>query len=39
MPEARVHERALEREAQALHDVAIEFLQYATPVTQAEETS
>jgi protein ImuB len=39
MPEARLHERTAEREAQALHDVAMALLQYTPLVTQAEEST
>ena len=38
-PEARLHERTPEREAQALHDVAMALLQYTPLVTQAEEAT
>ena len=39
LPEARLHERTLEREAQALHDVAMALLQYTPLVAQAEEST
>jgi protein ImuB len=39
MPEARLHERTPEREAAALHDVAMALLQYTPLVTQAEEAT
>ena len=39
MPEARLHERTAEREAAALHDVAMALLQYTPLVTQAEEST
>ena len=39
MPAARLHERTEEREAQALHDVAMALLQYTPLVTQAEEST
>ena len=39
MPEARLHERSAEREAQALHDVAMALLQYTPLVAQAEEST
>ena len=38
-PEARLHERTLEREAAALHDVAMALLQYTPLVAQAEEST
>ncbi|MES2019453.1 MAG: DNA polymerase Y family protein [Pseudomonadota bacterium] len=39
LPEARLHQRSLEREAQALHDVAMALLQYTPQVAQAEEAT
>ncbi len=39
MPDARLHERTPEREAQALHDVAMAMLQYTPLVAQAEEAT
>ena len=39
MPEARIVERSLEREAEALHAVAMALLQYTPQVTQAEEST
>jgi len=39
MPGARVHERSAEREAQALHEVAMTLLQYTPLVAQAEEAT
>ncbi len=39
MPEARVYERAPEREAEALHAVAMALLQYTPLVAQAEEAT
>ena len=39
MPEARLHERTPEREAGALHDVAMALLQYTPLVAQAEEST
>ncbi|MDB5792229.1 MAG: polymerase [Massilia sp.] len=39
MPEARIVERSLEREAQALHAVAMALLQYTPQVAQAEEST
>lgn len=39
MPEARLHERTPEREACALHDVAMALLQYTPLVAQAEEAT
>lgn len=39
MPEARLHERTSEREAQALHDVAMALLQYTPLVASAEEST
>ena len=39
MPEARLHERTLDREAAAMHDVAMALLQYTPQVTQAEEAT
>ncbi|MFP5390106.1 MAG: Y-family DNA polymerase [Gammaproteobacteria bacterium] len=39
LPEVRVHERALEREAEALHNVAMALLQYTPLVTQGEEAT
>ena len=38
-PEARLHERTVEREAQALHDVAMALLQYTPLLAQAEEST
>jgi protein ImuB len=38
-PDARLHERTAEREAQALHDVAMALLQYTPLVAQAEEST
>jgi protein ImuB len=38
-PDARLHERSAEREAQALHDVAMALLQYTPHVTLAEEAT
>ncbi len=38
-PEARLHERTFDREAQALRDVAMALLQYTPLVTQAEEST
>ena len=39
MPEARIVERSLEREAEALHAVAMALLQYTPQVAQAEEST
>jgi protein ImuB len=39
MPEARLHERSPEREAEALHAVAMALLQYTPLVAQAEEST
>ncbi len=39
LPEARLHERAPEREAEALHAVAMALLQYTPQVAQAEEAT
>ena len=39
MPDARLHERALAREAEALDAVAMALLQYTPLVTQAEEST
>ncbi len=39
MPDARLHERTPEREADALHAVAMALLQYTPQVTQAEEAT
>jgi protein ImuB len=39
MPEARLHERSAEREAEALHAVAMALLQYTPLVAQAEEAT
>jgi protein ImuB len=39
MPEARIVERSPEREAEALHAVAMALLQYTPQVTQAEEST
>ncbi len=39
VPEARLHERSVEREAEALHAVAMALLQYTPLVTQAEEST
>jgi protein ImuB len=39
MPDARLYERTLEREAEALHSVAMALLQYTPLVAQAEEST
>jgi protein ImuB len=39
MPEARLYERSAEREAEALHAVAMALLQYTPLVAQAEEST
>jgi protein ImuB len=39
MPEARIVERSLDREAEALHAVALALLQYTPQVAQAEEST
>jgi protein ImuB len=39
LPEARIVERSLEREAEALHAVAMALLQYTPQVAQAEEAT
>lgn len=39
LPEARLHERTPEREAEALHAVAMALLQYTPQVAQAEEAT
>ena len=39
LPQARLHDRAPEREAEALHAVAMTLLQYSPQVTQGEEAT